>query len=153
LEQLDRALLVEALTDQIKGIDFKTFEMPVDQFNGIQILFPQISTFAPFDSVKHYDDYIARLNQIPERFEEVGETLKQGEKDGLLPPRFLLEKTIEQCKAVADPGGEANPFVTPLKQIPASFPDAEKKRVHTELIRVADEKVRPAYRKVREFSG
>jgi uncharacterized protein (DUF885 family) len=150
-QQLDRQLLLSSLEDQIKGIDLKTYEMPVDQFNGVQIVFPQIPTFAPFDSVKHYEDYIARLSQIPERFDEVVEALKQGEKDGLLQPKFLLEKTVEQCKNVADPAGEANPFATPATQIPASFPDADKKRLHTELIRMVDETVRPAYRKFEQF--
>ncbi|HEX4773744.1 MAG TPA: DUF885 domain-containing protein [Bryobacteraceae bacterium] len=151
MESLDRILLLGALQDQIKGIDLKTYEMPVDQFNGVQILFPQIATFAPFDTVKHYEDYIARLKQIPERFEEVTESLKLGTKDGLLPPKFLLEKTVDQCQALEGPAGETNPFAAPLKQIPASFAEADKTRIRRELIDVVNEQVRPGYRKLQHF--
>src|ERR1700678_445845 len=57
-DQLDHALLIRVLEDEAAGIDMKNFEMPVDQMNGIHIVLPQIPTFAPFDSVKHYEDYI-----------------------------------------------------------------------------------------------
>ncbi len=51
----------------------------------------------PFDSVKHYEDYIARLHQIPRAFEQTEETLRAGMKDKLMPVRFLLEKIPAQC--------------------------------------------------------
>src|SRR5947207_468492 len=34
MESLDRILLLRALQDQIRGIDLKAYEMPIDQFNG-----------------------------------------------------------------------------------------------------------------------
>jgi uncharacterized protein (DUF885 family) len=150
-DQLDRTLLVRTLQDQLKGIQLKNYEMPVDQFNGVQILFPQIPAYAPFDTVKHYDDYIARLKQIPGRFEQLIATLTQGEKDGLMQPRYLLEMVVPQCQNVADPAGEANPFGTPATRIPPTFSTSEKKRLHAEIISVIDEQVRPAYRKLQEF--
>src|SRR5580698_2805796 len=36
-DQLDQSLLSRTLTDQIEGIDLKIYEMPVDQYNGLQI--------------------------------------------------------------------------------------------------------------------
>src|ERR1019366_1835862 len=64
-DQLDQALLARSLEDTAAGIDLKTYEMPVDQYNGIHLTLPQIPTYAPFDTVKHYEDYIARLKQVP----------------------------------------------------------------------------------------
>jgi uncharacterized protein (DUF885 family) len=142
---------VRALKDQLTGIQLKNYEMPVDQFNGVQIFFPQIPTYAPFDTVKHYDDYIARLKQIPSRFDQVIAVLKQGEKDGLIQPKYLIEKTVPQCQNIADPAGETNPFGLPATRIPASFPDSEKRRLHDEIVRAIDGQVRPAYRKLTGF--
>lgn len=39
----------------------------------------------PLDSFRHYQDYIARLRQIPRAFDQVISVLSQGEKDGLMP--------------------------------------------------------------------
>jgi uncharacterized protein (DUF885 family) len=150
-DQLDRTLLLETLSDQLKGIELKTYEMPVDQFNGVHLAFPQISTFAPFDSVQHYNDYLSRLKQIPNRVDQILAVLRQGEKDGLMQPKYLLEKVVAQCQNVADPAGEANPFAEPLKHIPAGFSGADKDRLHTDMVRVVDEQVRPAYRKLQKF--
>lgn len=52
-DQLDRMLLLRLLEDQLASIRLKNYEMPVDQFNGVQIFFPQIVTFVPLDTVRH----------------------------------------------------------------------------------------------------
>ena len=70
-EKLDLLVIIRTLQDQIEGIRLKTYEMPVDQFNGAQLLFPQLVSAVPLDTVKHYEDYIARLNQIPGRFDQI----------------------------------------------------------------------------------
>ena len=151
MDRIDIALLKETLEDEIKGIDLKTWEMPVDQFGGVQIGLPQISSYAPFDSVKQYDDYIARLQQIPGRFDEVVEALNQGKKDGLLPPKFLLDKVVQQCKSLSGPAGIDNPFSSPLNHIPATFSAGDKQRLHDKVLEVVDGQVRPAYRKFTDF--
>jgi uncharacterized protein (DUF885 family) len=148
---LDHALLIRVLEDEAAGIDMKNFEMPVDQMNGIHIVLPQIPTFAPFDSVKHYDDYIARLKQVPVALDQLTETMRQGMQDGLMPPAYLLEKTLPQCDDISKPAGDANPFAIPVKKIPDSFSAADKKRVHDELLAVVDTQIRPAYAKLRQF--
>jgi len=107
-DQLDQALLVRVLEDTAGGIDLKTWEMPVDQFNGIHIYLPQIPTYAPFDSVKHYEDYIARLKQIPVSLDQATDVMRQGMRDGLMPPAYLLEKTLPQCDDIVNSGEESS---------------------------------------------
>ncbi len=150
-DALDLTLLTRALENQLRSIRMKDYEMPLDQFNGIHLLFPQVATYAPFDTVRHYEDYIARLKQIPGRFDQVVALLKQGTKDRLMPPKYLLEKVVAQCDAVVGPAGEKNAFAQPVSKIPASFSEADRKQLHAEIVRVVDAQVRPAYRKLRKF--
>ena len=70
----------------------KNYEMPVNQQNGIHTRLADLPLSVPFDSVQHYEDYIARLHQIPRVLEQMTEVLRQGEKDGLMPPKIVLEK-------------------------------------------------------------
>ncbi len=101
-EKLNQSLMIRNLKDRLESVDFKTYEMPVDQFNGIHLLLAQFVSAVPLDSTKHYEDYLSRLHGIPRVLADVTEVLRQGEKDKLMPPRFLLEKTVAQCKSIAE---------------------------------------------------
>ena len=150
-DTLDRTLLIGALENQLRSLKMKDYKMPLDQFNGVHLFFPQVATYAPFDTVRHYEDYIARLKQIPNRLDQVVALLKQGATDRLMPPKYLLEKVVAQCDGVVGPAGEKNAFAQPLSKIPASFADADRKRLRDEMVRVVDGQVRPAYRKLRKY--
>ena len=97
----------------------------------------------PFDSTKHYEDYIARLNQVPRLLDQLTDVLKQGEKDKLMPPRFLLEKTASQIEGIANQKPEETPFVKPLTKIPDAL--------RAELIAAVRDDVLPAYVKLGKF--
>ena len=150
-DRLNQQLMVRQLKNGIRSVDLKLIEMPVDQFNGIHLLLAQFVTALPFDSTKHYEDYIARLNQVPRVFDQLIDILKQGEKDGLMPPRFLLEKVVKQCQSIADPAGEASAFGQPVVKFADSVPEADRKRLHDAVLAAVDGKVRPAYKKLGDF--
>ncbi|HMF74641.1 MAG TPA: DUF885 domain-containing protein [Bryobacteraceae bacterium] len=150
-EQLDKALLVRLLKDRLESIRWKTYEMPVDQFNGVQIWLPQIATLAPFNTVRHYQDWIARLHQVPRVLNQVTEVLRHGMQDHLMPPRYLLEKAVEQTRLLASARGLANPFAAPATHIPANFAAADRKRLREGIVAAVDNEVRPAYTQFQEF--
>src|SRR5580658_9682758 len=60
-DQLSHDLLVRVLQQRIADFDLKEFEMPINQMNGIHTSLADLPLSVPFDSVKHYEDYIARL--------------------------------------------------------------------------------------------
>ncbi len=150
-ESLNKELMVRNLKDVIEGYELKTFEMPVDQFNGAQIFLPQFSSVAPFDSVKHYEDYIARLNAIPAVIDQLIEIMHQGEKDKLMPPKYLLEKVVGQCHAVADPAGVQSAFAQPLAKFPGTIAPADQRRIRDAMVASIDQRVRPAYIRLSSF--
>jgi len=150
-EKLNQSLMVRDLKLRIEGIDLKNYEMPVDQFYGVHLLLPQFVALVPFDSTRHYEDYLARLHKVPQVLDEIIEVLKQGEKDRLMPPRFLLEKTVTQCKSIAEPAGEANAFGQPAAHFADGVPAADRTRLHDAIIAAVDNEVRPAYTKLANF--
>ncbi|MGA8224657.1 MAG: DUF885 family protein [Candidatus Acidiferrales bacterium] len=150
-EKLNQSLMVRALKQRLESIELKNYEMPVDQFYGVQLQFAQFVTLVPFNSTKQYEDYLARLHQLPRELDDVTETLKQGERDGLMPPRFLLEKTVGQCKSIAEPAGEANAFGQPAAHFPDAVPAADRARLHDAVVAAVNNEVRPAYMKLANF--
>lgn len=150
-EKLNRVLMVRNLKIQIEGIDLKTFEMPIDQFFGAHLWIAQFVSFAPFNTTKQYEDYLARLRRVPTLIDQIIEVLQQGVKDKLMPPGYLLEKTVEQCKSIAEPAGEASPFGQPLAHFPDSVTASDRVRLHDAIVAAIDTDVRPAYRKLANF--
>src|SRR6266550_4913640 len=77
-EQLNRDLMVRDLRQQVESAKFKEWEMPVTQFGGIHIDSPQLVSSLSFATVKDYEDYIARLKQIPRAFNETIIQMRKG---------------------------------------------------------------------------
>jgi uncharacterized protein (DUF885 family) len=125
----------------------KNYEMPVNQQNGIHTRLADLPLSVPLDSVQHYEDYISRLRQIPRVLEQTTEVLRQGEKDGLMPPKLVLDKLPGQCDGIIS----ENPFLIPTKKFPADFSEADKKRLTEEMTKAINDDVFPAYRKFAEF--
>ncbi len=86
---LDHPLLTQTLSDQLESVRLKNYEMPLDQLHGAHLIFPQLSTVAPFATVEDYRNYIARLNAIPTAIDQIIELSRAGLKDGLIQPRFF----------------------------------------------------------------
>ena len=144
---LSHRILQHQLEREDVNYALKNFEMPVNQQNGVHTRLADLPNAVPFDSVAHYQDYISRLRQIPRVLEQTIEVMKQGEKDGLMPPKFLLEKLPGQCDGIIS----ANPFLEPAKKFPKEFSDADKKRLTDEITKATNDDVLPAYKKLAEF--
>ena len=64
--------------------------------------------------MKDYENYIARLHQIPRVLDQVTANMKVGLHDHLMPPKFLLEKVTVQAQEIANAAGDKSPFTQPL---------------------------------------
>jgi uncharacterized protein (DUF885 family) len=144
---LSHDLLARILQQRLDDYDLKEYEMPVDQMNGVHTALADLPLAMPFDSVKHYEDYIARLHQIPRVLNQTTEVLRAGMKDNLMPVRFLLEKVPGQCNGII----EADPFLIPTKKHPASISPEDQKRLTAEIAAAVNNEVLPAYRTFAAF--
>ncbi len=150
-EGLDHRLMVRKLKEDAEALEFKDYEMPVDQFDGLHLMLAQFVSLMPFENVEHYEQYLARLRAVPEILDQTTELLRQGLADGLLPPRFLLEKTVPQARAIAGPAGEDNVFGRPAAGRPEAVPAAAWRGLRTAILAAVDGQVRPAYERLADF--
>jgi uncharacterized protein (DUF885 family) len=146
-DQLSHDLLIRLLELRNTNYDLKEFEMPVDQMNGVHTDLADLPLAVPLDSVKHYEDYLARLHQIPRVLDQTTAVLRAGMKDKLMPVRFLLEKVPVQCQGIID----ADPFLLPTKKYPADISAEDQKRLTQEITDAINTDVLPAYRKFADF--
>jgi len=141
-DALSHEILRVTLQQRLTDYGFKEFEMPVSQMQGPHVSLADLPLSVPFDSVREYEDYIARLHQIPRAFAETEEVLRRGMQDQLMPVRFLLEKVPAQCDGVV----KADPFLLPLARFPAAVPAADRERLTRQITDTVEHEVLPAYR-------
>jgi uncharacterized protein (DUF885 family) len=143
-------LFLRQLQQRVEDYDLKEYEMPLSSSGGgggIHANLADLPLSMPFDSVKHYEDYISRLHQIPKAFLQTEDVLRAGVSDHLVPVRFIAEKIPGQAEGVIT----ANPFILPLKKFPASFSEADKKRLTDEIMATVNNEVFPAYKQFAAF--
>ena len=140
-------LLVRRLQESADDWDLKNYEMPVSSMGGVHTALADLPNAVPLDSVKHYEDYIARLHQIPKVLLQTEEVLRQGVKDHLVIVKFLAEKIPTSANGII----ASNPFLTPIKKMPATFTDADKKRLTDEITTTVEKEVLPAYKQFASF--
>ena len=150
-EALNQALAARQLREELEGARFKDWEQPVSQFGGLHINAPQVVRILPFDTVKDYEDYLARLKQLPLAFEHITELMRHGLADKLVPPKNLLEQVAKQAGTLAGNKPEESPFFGPAGKFPASFSEKDQARLREAMLAAIRDQVTPAFAKFTKF--
>jgi uncharacterized protein (DUF885 family) len=140
-DALSHAVMARVLEQRIADYEFKEYEMPVNQMSGPHVHLADMPLAVPLDTLQQYQDYLARLHQIPRVFTQTEEALSSGKNDQLMPVRFLLEKVPAQCLGVI----AADPFLLPTKKYPAGIAPDEQRRLTKEITATVVNEVLPAY--------
>ena len=140
-------LFLRNMQENVDDFDLKNYEMPVTAQGGVHTGLADLPNAVPLDSVKHYEDYIARLHQIPNALLQTEDVLRAGVKDHLVIVKFVAEKIPGQCAGII----AANPFLNPIKKMPADFSEADKKRLTDAITAAVNDEVLPAYKQFATF--
>lgn len=146
-DQLSHEVMLRELQQHLDNYEFREFEMPVTQISGPHVILADLPLAVPLDSVQRYEDYIARLHQIPRALTQTKEVLRAGMRDHLMPVRFLLEKVPAQCQGVI----ASDPFLLPTHRFPESIPPDEQQRLTKAITAVVTTEVLPAYQDFGRF--
>jgi uncharacterized protein (DUF885 family) len=150
-DAFSRELMIRNLKQQIDGAQFKLWEMPVNQMNGPHLSLVDMVTIMPFNTVHDYENYLSRLHQIPKVFDQVRANMRQGMKDHLMQPRYLLEKVAVEAGDIANKKGSASPFAKPVEKFAVAISADEQKRFKAAVLTAVDTEIVPAYRKFTAF--
>jgi uncharacterized protein (DUF885 family) len=150
-QQLSAELMLRSLIEDQEAAQFKEWEMPVNQYEGIQLDLPQLAAHTTFDNAADYDHYIARLNKVPVAFSQTMTNLQSGLDDHRTPPQFLMQEALAETQAIAAEKPADSPFALPLKSFPASVSPADRKRITEDLLDAIANKVLPSYQRFAKF--
>ena len=154
-QRLSADVLRYHLQSYVDAAKYDDYLFPLDQFNGANIWLPNALTVQhPLRTPKDVSNYVARLGLVgPRMAEAVVESRRRADKD-LIPPRFILNLTIEQMRRFAGTPPAENPFVTSLVERAAAIKElAPEDRVAfaAEAERAVRESVYPEWNRAIAF--
>ncbi len=150
-EQLSAQLMLRSLIEDQEAAPFKEWEMPVNQYDGLQLDLPQLADHTSFDTADDYDHYIARLAKVPLAFTQTMTNMQSGIDEHRTPPQYLMEKVLAQTQGVAAQKPEDSPFAQPLKKFPKTISASERQRISEALLDAIAKQVVPSYQRFAKF--
>ncbi len=150
-EKISQELLLREFDMDEEAAEFKEWEMPLTQMDGIYAAYPRLVAELSFTTVKDYDDWIARLHAIPHAFDQVTTNMSIGMDDHRVPPKYILQLALVQVKQLANQKPEDSPLALPLKNFPAAISATEQARIKSEMLDAISKEVLPAYQRFARF--
>jgi len=123
---------------------------PVNQVFGVQVeLINFLSTIHTIKGRRSLRRYLQRLEEVQWKLEGLIQSLQTRAEGGVIPPGFVLEKSLEQIRSLLEMPIEQNPLYTSLlermRQSGRFSPRAEQRWLG-KAAKVIEQTVQPAYR-------
>ncbi|HTV54368.1 MAG TPA: DUF885 domain-containing protein, partial [Terriglobia bacterium] len=150
-EALNKTLMLRQLREEVEGAEFKSWEMPVDQMNGPHLDLAALPSQMPFHTVRDYENYLSRLDQIPRALEQVTSNMRLGIDDHLMPPKYLLKMVAAEAQNIAAQPLTQSSFTEPVQKFPSDISLPDQARLSRAVMRAIRGEVKPAYAKFAAF--
>jgi len=161
LQAIDRAALAPAdqvnldlfrreYEERVEGHRFRTFLQPINQRGGIQTA-DELHEELRFETVKDYEDWIARLRALGRLVDQTIALMDRGIAEKRVHPRIIMERVPGQIAAQIVDDPEKSPFYDPLRELPAAIAEPSRAELRAAARKAIAETVVPAYRRFWAF--
>ena len=151
-EKLSWDIAVWFLDDMIRQAEFEYSGYRVNQISGPTVNLPQFLTDTHLVvSEKSAERYLSRLREFGRVLDETRARVEDDRANGVVPPDFIIAKTINGMQSFIEKGAAESALVTTL---PAKLDKIEglrqerKDAIVAEATQIVDQTVIPGYRKM-----
>lgn len=156
-DKMSKEILLWECNINLETLDFKNFEyFPIDQMWTVNLLMGQLasgSSAQSFKTVEDYEHWLKRVDGFVAWLKSAEVKMKKGMNEGYVLPKALVVKVLPQLKQMTVADMDKNLFYSPIKNIPDSFTDTEKKQITEDYTTMVQEKIIPAYQSLHDFMG
>ncbi|GAC1535734.1 MAG: DUF885 domain-containing protein [Sediminibacterium sp.] len=153
-DQLSYDIFKREMEMNIEGLGFHDNYTPLNQFESMHLVFGQLgsgSVIQPFKTVKDYDNWLQRAAIFPAYADSAVVYFRKGMAANDVLPRQLVVKMIPQMQSMVVARADSSLFYGPVTHIPKDFSDADKKRLTDAYVKMINEQIVPAYKKLGDF--
>ncbi len=139
----------------IRGKPFVSHNYLLQNDNGVQSNFPAfMMNIHPVRSAADAKRYNERLRRAEVKLSQVLDGLEKRVEMGIIPPRFVVERTLTEMREFVSPAAREHPLYTALEGKLAELPkvsESERREILGQTEKALEESVLPAYRKLIAF--
>nr|WP_246037022.1 DUF885 domain-containing protein [Thalassotalea litorea] len=149
--RINHTILLYKLNNQIDNYRYKEHYMPLTAEAGFHAYLPYMVDRSSFKTVDDYDTYLARLNQIPEYFQQQVAWMKLGLETGRTQPKVVLTGFEDSISAFIVEDAKSSQFYRPFKQFPEHFDQQTQQRLAQQGQKAVMEIINPTYQGFYDF--
>lgn len=150
-QRVSAELMEWQLDSFIRANRYSDYAFPLEQFTGANVRLVALLTVShPVVTEMDAENYVARLGEVAPRMEEAIAEARRIAGLGLIPPRFIIARTLAQMQQFIDPPPSRNPFVVSFAERMAAasaIPETRREPLRVEAERIVASQICPAWKK------
>ncbi len=138
----------------LEGLAFNDNQIPFTQFTGLTLTLGQLGSgegAQPFKTVKDYNNWLQRATAFSAWADSAVVYFKQGLGNNYVLPSSLVQKIIPQMQSMVVADATKSLFYGPVTKMPTTFSAEDKKQITADYIKLINEQLVPAYKKLGTF--
>lgn len=149
-DQLNYDLFKKDYQDSLEGYKFHGFLLRLNQRGGIQTT-DELADSLRFETLKDYEDWIARMRSFPALMDQTMALMRQGMKERIVHPKVIMRRIPAQIdkQIVSDPTQSG--FYRPFRHFSREISAADQQRLQQEARQAVEQQIVPAFKKFKEF--
>lgn len=148
--RLDYQLFRREYEIRVAAQPFRWHLVPLNQREGIQDA-GSLGDDLRFETVKDYEDWLARMRAFPESMDQTIELMREGARLGIIHPQVIMKRLPSQIAKQITDQPEKQLFYKPFKRMPEEIAPADQERLQSEAKTLIAERIVPSYRKFAKF--
>ena len=150
-QRLNYELLLDQLGTRVDGHAFPSELLPINQMSGVQQDVAQMMSITRPQSLADYENMLQRLDKVPALVDQTIETLREGMRKGVTPPKITLRDVPDQVRSqLADDPADA-PVLQAFRNFPDTLDELQREALTQRANAVFSGKVAPAYEQLLNF--
>lgn len=149
--RINAELLVWVLEDAIGAAELDSSRIPFNTFWGFFMNALRASSNLAMQDVEDYEDYLARMREIPRYFEENIDNMRRGVTAGFVLPKIVIDGVLPTVQAQVKERPADSSFYDAFEEMSTRVSAAEQDRLRAEGKQVIRDSVMPAFRSLAEF--
>jgi uncharacterized protein (DUF885 family) len=144
-------LLTWVLEEKISDVEQDKARIPFNTFSGFYMRSINASRDVAMESVEDYEDYLARMREIPRYFTENIANMRRGSVQGFVLPQIVIDGIVPTLEAQVKEAADDSSFYEHFKSMSSKVSPAEQERIRREGKMIIETMVMPAFADLAEF--
>ena len=149
--RLNAEIFTWVLEDSLGANELNLARIPFNTFSGFYMNALTASDGVVMDEVADFEEYIARLADIPRYFDENVANMREGVQTGFVLPQIVIDGVLPTIQAQVKDDAHESRFFEPLRAMPDRIAADEQKRLQAEGRAVIENAVIPAFAALTAF--